>query len=44
MNGQTGKFVGNIPTDEKKARLMGGLIGAAVGLIGYGLLWLIELL
>lgn len=44
MNGQTGKFVGNIPTDEKKAKLMGGLIGAAVGLIGYGLLWLIELL
>ena len=44
MNGQTGKFAGNIPTDEKKAKLMGGLLGVAAGLIGYGLLWLIELL
>ncbi|MBQ5823584.1 MAG: hypothetical protein IIW48_02115 [Clostridia bacterium] len=31
MNGQTGKFVGNIPTEEKKAKLIGGLGGAAGG-------------
>ena len=35
MNGQTGKFVGNIPTEEKKARLIGGLGGAAVGALIY---------
>ena len=44
MNGQTGKFVGNIPTDEKKAKLTGGLIGLAAGLLAYGIAWLIELL
>lgn len=44
MNGQTGKFVGNIPTDKKKARLTGGLIGLAAGLLAYGVAWLIELL
>ena len=35
MNGQTGKFVGNIPTEEKKAKLIGGLGGAAVGALIY---------
>ena len=35
MNGQTGKFVGNIPTEEKKATLIGGLGGAAVGALIY---------
>ena len=35
MNGQTGKFVGNIPTEDKKARLIGGLGGAAVGALIY---------
>ena len=35
MNGQTGKFVGNIPTEEKKAKLIGGLGGAAAGILIY---------
>ena len=35
MNGQTGKFVGNIPTEDKKAKLIGGLGGAAVGALIY---------
>lgn len=35
MNGQTGKFVGNIPTEIKKAALVGGLGGVAAGVIAY---------
>ena len=35
MNGQTGKFVGNIPTEDKKARLIGGLGGLAAGALIY---------
>ncbi len=31
MNGQTGKFVGNIPTDKKRALLTGAVIGAGIG-------------
>lgn len=31
MNGQTGKFVGNIPTDKKKALLTGVLMGSGIG-------------
>lgn len=44
MNGQTGKFVGDLPCDKSalwKARAIITGISAAVG---YGLLWLIELL
>ena len=44
MNGQTGKFVGNIPTDENKVKRIGGLCGAGAGLLRYGIAWLIELL
>ena len=44
MNGQTGKFVGNIPTDENKVKRIGGLCGAGAGLLLYGIAWLIELL
>ncbi len=44
MNGQTGKFVGNIPTDEKRAKLTGALIGLAAGLVAYGIAWIVELL
>ena len=44
MNGQTGKFVGDIPTETKKARLCGLLGGLAAGLLAYGIAWLIELL
>ncbi len=44
MNGQTGKFVGNIPTEDKKARLIGGLGGAAVGAIIYAIIAIISLL
>ena len=43
MNGQTGKFVGDIPTDYKKAKLTGALIGLAAGLAVYGIAWIIEL-
>ena len=42
MNGQTGKFVGNIPTEDKKAKLIGGLGGAAVGAIIYAIIAIIS--
>lgn len=35
MNGQTGLFVGDIPTNKKLARLVGVLGGAAAGLAAY---------
>ena len=44
MNGQTGKFVGNIPTDKKAVTKASLLLGAGIGAVIYGLLWLIELL
>ena len=44
MNGQTGKFVGNIPTDKKAVTKASLLLGAGIGALIYGLLWLIELL
>ena len=42
MNGQTGKFVGNIPTEDKKAKLIGGLGGAAVGALIYIIISIIS--
>ena len=42
MNGQTGKFVGNIPTEEKKAKLIGGLGGAAIGILIYIIISIIS--
>ncbi len=44
MNGQTGKFVGNIPTDKKAVTKASILLGAGIGALIYGILWLIELL
>lgn len=44
MNGQTGKFVGNIPTEDKKAKLIGGLGGAAAGVLIYLIITLISFL
>ena len=38
MNGQTGKFVGNIPTDKKKAILTGALFGTGAGVILWAVL------
>ena len=43
MNGQTGKFVGDIPTDTALIKKLGLLIGTGVGAAAYGLLWLISL-
>ena len=44
MNGQTGKFVGNIPTDKKAVAIASFLLGTGIGALIYGLMWLIELL
>ncbi len=44
MNGQTGKFVGNIPTDKKAVAKASLLLGAAIGIAIYGIMWLIHLL
>lgn len=43
MNGQTGKFVGNIPTDEKMVKGLGALIGAGIGIVLWAVLHLIGL-
>ena len=44
MNGQTGKFVGDIPTDYKKAKSLGALVGLGAGIAAYGIAWLIAIL
>ena len=44
MNGQTGKFVGNIPTDTKKVKTVGALIGAGIGVALWAVLNLIGLI
>lgn len=44
MNGQTGKFVGNIPTDKKAVTKASLLLGAGIGAALYVLSWLIPLL
>ncbi len=44
MNGQTGKLVGNIPTETKKAMLVGGLGGVAAGVIAYLIATIISFL
>ena len=43
MNGQTGKFVGNLPVDKAAARK--GTLGltAAVGAASYAVMWLLWL-
>ena len=42
MNGQTGKFVGNIPTDKKAVTIASLLLGSGLSTVIYGLLriWL----
>ena len=44
MNGQTGKFVGNIPTDTKKVKTVGALIGTGIGIAAWAILNLIGLI
>ena len=44
MNGQTGKFVGNLPTDKGKFFRLAAALTAGIGLAVYGIMWLIELL
>ena len=43
MNGQTGQFVGNIPTDKKAVIKASLLLGTGIGAVIYGLMWLIQL-
>ena len=44
MNGQTGKFVGNLPTDRGKYWRFVALITAITGAVIYGGMWLTQLL
>ncbi len=44
MNGQTGKFVGNIPTDKKAVTKASLLLGAGIGVVLYGITWLVNFL
>lgn len=44
MNGQTGKFVGNLPTDKGKFWGFTALITAIIGALIYGGMWLFQLL
>ena len=44
MNGQTGKFVGNLPTDWGKFWGVGALITAVASAVIYGGMWLMQLL
>ena len=43
MNGQTGKFVGNLPVDKKAAARWTFGLAAAIGAAVYGLSWLLWL-
>ncbi len=44
MNGQTGKFVGNLPTDNAKLWLTRLLMTAGIGGIIYAVMWLLQLM
>ena len=44
MNGQTGKFVGNLPTDKSKFWKFAALFTAIAGAVIYAGMWLIEIL
>ncbi|MGN0467482.1 MAG: hypothetical protein ACI4GY_02010 [Acutalibacteraceae bacterium] len=44
MNGQTGKFVGDLPLDKSKYWKMFTLLGAGLSALFYALLWIIELM
>ena len=43
MNGQTGKFVGNLPVDKVAARKWTLGLTAAVGAASYAVMWLLWL-
>lgn len=43
MNGQTGKFVGNLPVDKAAARKWTLGLTAAVGAASYAMMWLLWL-
>lgn len=42
MNGQTGKFVGNLPMDRKKYFAWLGSLATCVSALAYGITWLIH--
>lgn len=44
MNGQTGKFVGDLPVDKSAARKWTLGLTAALGAITYGVVWLLHLI
>ena len=44
MNGQTGKFVGDLPLDKGKFWRYVSLLGVGIGAVLYGILWMIALL
>ena len=44
MNGQTGKFVGDLPTDRGKFWKLAALITAVTGAVIYGGMWLSQIL
>ena len=44
MNGQTGKFVGDLPVDKSAATRWTLLLTAIYGLVSYGIVWLLRLI
>ena len=44
MNGQTGKFVGDLPVDKSAATRWTLLLTAIYGLASYGIVWLLRLI
>ena len=44
MNGQTGKFVGNLPTDKGKFWRFFAIFGAIASAVIYAGMWIAELL
>ena len=44
MNGQTGKFVGNLPVDKNAAFKMGLKTMLIASAITYGLMWILWLI
>ena len=43
MNGQTGKFVGNLPVDKATAGRWTALLTVIFGALSYGIIWLFWL-
>ncbi len=44
MNGQTGKFVGDLPLDKSAATMWTVGLTAALGVVSYGVVWLLHLI